>query len=152
MDGSGPVKVEPPKDKKEKRGLRFVYANGVEMIHAAGGTPDCSFVGADGTINATRGGISSDPASILKEPIGEKDYHVYPSSNHHANWIECIKNRKDTICTAEIGHRSATICHLANIGYHLRRDLKWDPAKERFVDDEEANKLVDHVLREPWKL
>jgi predicted dehydrogenase len=152
MDGSGPVKIEPPKDKKEKRGLRFVYASGVEMIHAASGTPDCSFIGADGTINATRGGISSSPESILREPIGEKDYHVYPSSSHHANWIECIKSRKDTICSAETGHRSATICHLANIGYQLRRNLVWDPEKESFVNDDEANKLLDHAMREPWKL
>jgi predicted dehydrogenase len=152
MDGSGPVKIEPPKDKEAKRGLRFVYVSGVEMIHAASGTPDCSFIGSDGIINATRGGISSKPESILKEPIGEKDYHVYPSSNHHANWIECIKSRKDTICTAEIGHRSATICHLANIGYKLRRNLVWDPEKEHFVDDKEANKLLDHAMREPWKL
>lgn len=152
MDGSGPVRIEPPKDEKEKRGLRFVYTSGIEMIHAASGTPDCSFIGTDGTINATRGGISSNPESILKEPIGEKDYHVYPSSNHHANWIECIKNRKDTICTAEIGHRSATLCHLANIGYQLRRNLAWDPEKERFIDDDEANKLLDHAMRDPWKL
>jgi predicted dehydrogenase len=152
MDRSGPVKIEPPKDKKEKRGLRFVYASGVEMIHAASGTPDCSFIGTDGTINATRGGISSNPESILKEPLGEKDYHVYPSSSHHANWIECIKNRKDTICTAEIGHRSATICHLANIGYQLLRNLVWDPEKESFVNDDEANKLLDHAMRDPWKL
>ncbi|HZV05071.1 MAG TPA: Gfo/Idh/MocA family oxidoreductase [Gemmataceae bacterium] len=152
MDNSGPVKIEPPKDQKAKRGLRFVYANGVEMIHAASGTPDCSFIGTDGIINATRGGISSKPESILKEPLGDKDYHVYPSSNHHANWIECIKSRKDTICTAEIGHRSATICHLANIGYGLRRNLVWDPEKESFVHDDEANKLVDHAMREPWRL
>ena len=120
--------------------------------NTASGTPDCSFIGADGTINATRGGISSNPASILKEPIEDGDHHVYPSSNHHGNWIECIKNRKDTICTAEIGHRSATICHLANIGYQLRRNLVWNPEKERFVDDDEANKLLDHALRDPWKL
>jgi predicted dehydrogenase len=152
MDGSGPVKIEPPKDKTEKRGLRFVYASGVAMIHAATGTPDCSFFGTDGIINATREGISSKPESLLKEPIGEKDYHVYPASSHHANWIECIKSRKDTICTAEIGHRSATICHLANIGYQLRRNLVWDPDKERFVNDDEANKLLNHAMREPWKL
>ena len=152
MDGSGPVKVEPPEDPTAKRGLRFVYGNGVEMIHAAGGTPDCSFVGSDGVINATRQGISSNPESILKEPLGEKDYHVYPSSNHHANWIECIKNRKETICPAEVGHRSATICHLANIGYRLRRNLAWDPQKEQFVNDDEANKLLDHAMRDPWKL
>jgi predicted dehydrogenase len=152
MDSSGPVKIEPPKDKNENRGLRFVYASGVEMTHAASGTPDCSFIGTDGTINATRGDIRSKPESILKEPLGEKDYHVYPSNSHHANWIECMKNRKDTICTAETGHRSATICHLANIGYELRRKLVWDPEKERFVNDDEANKLLDHAMRDPWKL
>ena len=122
------------------------------MIHSPSGTPDCSFIGSDGTINARREGISSNPESILKEPIGEKDYHVYPSNNHHANWLDCIKSRQPTICTAEIGHRSATICHLANIGYALRRNLTWDPEKERFVNDDEANKLLDRPMRDPWKL
>jgi predicted dehydrogenase len=151
MDGSGPVKVEPPKDEKAKRGLRFVYANGIEMIHTDGG-PDCSFEGSDGVINATRGGISCKPEGILKEPLTDKDYHVYPSNNHIVNWLECVKSRKDTICTAEIGHRSATICHLANIGYQLRKDLTWDPEKERFVDNAEADKLLSREMRGAWKL
>ena len=56
------------------------------------------------------------------------------------------------ICTAEIGARSAAICHLANIGYGLRRPLKWDPAKEEFPADSEANKLLDYEMRAPWKL
>ncbi len=152
MDGSGPVKIEPPKDEKALRGLRFVYASGIEMIHAPSGTPDCSFIGEGGVINARREGISSDPDSILKQPIGEDDYHVYPSNNHHGNWIDCIKSRKETICPAETGHRSATICHLAKIGYQLRRNLAWDPAKEQFVNDDESNKLLDIPMRDPWKL
>jgi predicted dehydrogenase len=151
MDRSGPVKIEPPKDEKEKRGLRFVYVNGIEMIHANGG-PDCSFEGTEGTIDATRGGISCTPGKILKEPLTDKDFHVYPCNNHAGNWIECVKTRKETICPAEIGHRSATICHLANIGYQLRRNLAWDPEKERFVDDDEANKLLSRTMRDPWKL
>jgi predicted dehydrogenase len=151
MDGSGPVKIEPPREEKEKRGLRFVYANGVEMIHANGG-PDCSFIGTEGTIDATRASLGSKPDSILKEKLTDKDYHVYPSNNHIANWLDCVKSRKETICTAEIGHRSATICHLAIIGYQLRRNLVWDPEKERFVDDEAANKLLSREMREPWKL
>jgi predicted dehydrogenase len=151
MDKSGPVKIEPPKDEKSKRGLRFVYANGIEMIHTDGG-PDCSFEGADGTINATRGGISCKPEGILKEPLTDKDFHVFPSNNHIANWIECVKSRKETICPAETGHRSATICHLANIGYQLRTSLAWDPEKERFVDNAEADKLLTREMRAPWKL
>jgi len=151
MDGSGPVKIEPPRDEKAKRGLRFVYASGIEMIHTDGG-PDCSFEGSDGTINATRGGINCKPEGILKEPLTDKDFHVYPSNSHVGNWVECVKSRKETICPAEIGHRSATICHLANIGYQLRKELAWDPEKEQFVDNAEANKLLSRAMREPWTL
>jgi predicted dehydrogenase len=150
MDTSGPVKIEPPTDEKAKRGLKFTYANGVEMIHD--GKIDCAFEGTEGTINVSRGKLESIQAKILEEPLGEKDFRVYPSSDHRKNWLECIRNGKDPICTAEIGHRSATVCHLANLGYQLRRPLRWDPAKERFVDDEEANKLIDRAMRGPWKL
>lgn len=120
------------------------------MIH--GGNIDCEFIGDKGTIKAGRGYLTSDPADIAKSTIGEKEFHVYPSNNHRRNWIECIRSRKTTICTAEIGHRSATICHLGNIGYQLRRKLKWDPAMEVFVDDKEANALTTREPREKWKI
>ncbi|HSQ57263.1 MAG TPA: Gfo/Idh/MocA family oxidoreductase, partial [Gemmata sp.] len=160
MDGSGPVEVIPPARKNADRGLKFVYASGIVMIHnvfekGKDGkelNSDCVFEGTDGMILVSRGGISSLPDAILKEPLGEKDKKVYPSNSHHGNWLQCIKNGKDTICTAEIGHRSATICHLGNIGYHLGRRLRWDPAKEEFVDDEKANKELSRVPREKWKL
>ncbi len=148
MDGSGPVKILPPE--KGGTGLRFVYASGIEMTH--GGEADCVFVGTMGTIRASRGKIESDPADILKTPIGAKEFHVYPSNNHKRNWIECIRTRKACICPAEVGHRSASICHLGNIGYWLRRELKWDPVREQFVDDAEANKLLVREPRAPWKI
>ena len=69
------------------------------------------------------------------------------SNNHRRNWIECIRGGKQTICPAEVGQRSAAVCHLANIGYRLRRALTWDPVKERFVDDAEANKLTTNEPR-----
>jgi len=147
MDGSGPVKIEPPE--KGTSGLKFTYANGVEMFH--GGPADCVFEGADGTIFVSRGMIKSDPVTILEKPIGENDFHVYPSKDHVRNFLDCVKSRKECICPAEIGHRTATICHLGAIGYELRKPLKWDPVKERF-DDESANKLLDLPSREPWKI
>jgi hypothetical protein len=149
MDGSGPVKIEPPAG-KATTGLKFTYASGVEMFH--GGPADCVFEGSDGTVFASRGKLETKPESILKTPIGAKDFHVYPSNNHRKNWLECVRAKKQTICTAEIGHRSATICHLGNIGYWLRRPLKWDPVKERFIDDDEANKLLSHEPRPAWKI
>jgi predicted dehydrogenase len=150
MDGSGPVEIIPPANPNAQSGLNFVYANGVEMVH--GGKVDCEFIGEKGTIRAGRGYLTSDPADIVKATIGEKDFHVYRSNNHRRNWIECIRSRKPTICTAEIGHRSATVCHLGNIGYQLRKKLKWDPVKEVFVDDKEANALTMREPRAKWKI
>jgi predicted dehydrogenase len=149
MDASGPVKVEPPPG-KETRGLKFTYASGVEMFH--GGPTDCAFLGTEGTVLVTRGGIQTIPDKILKEPLGPKAFRVNPSSNQHRNWIDCIRSRKTCICPAEVGNRSATICHLANIGYRLRRPLTWDPVKERFEGDEEANKLLYREPRETWRI
>jgi predicted dehydrogenase len=147
MDHSGPVEIHPPE--KGDKGLRLVYANGVEMFH--GGEADCVFVGESGTIRASRGKIESNPAEIVKTPIGEKEWHCYPSNNHKRNWVECVRSRKPTICPAEVGHRTATVCHLVNIGYRLRKPLHWDPVKERF-DDAEANKLMHREPRAKWKL
>lgn len=155
MDASGPVEVIPPEDSTKESGLKYVYANGVTMIHnefEGDVRADCVFEGTDGKILVSRGGISSLPESILAEPLPENARRVTPSDNHHANWLDSIRNKQDCICTAEIGHRSATICHLGNIGYRLRRPLKWDPAKEQFAGDDEANTLVHREAREKWRL
>ncbi len=160
MDASGPVEVIPPEDPKKGSGLKFVYASGIVMIHnefvkGADGKEirsDCVFEGTDGIILVSRGGISSLPDKILKDPLGENDKKVYASNNHHKNWLDCIKSGKETICTAEIGHRSATICHLGNIGYRLGRKLKWDAAKELFVGDDKANKELSREPRGKWKI
>jgi predicted dehydrogenase len=150
MDDSGPVKIEPPEDEKATQGLKFTYASGVVMIH--GGPSGCTFEGSEGTIYVDRDVLKATPKDLFETPLGEKDVRLNPSTNHHANWIECIKSRKDTICTAEIGHRTSTVCQLGNIGYWLGRALKWDPAREQFTGDAEANKLLRWEPRAPWKL
>jgi predicted dehydrogenase len=160
MDAAGPVEVIPPGEPKRGKGLRFVYASGIVMIHdqfekdkdGKEVRADCVFEGTDGTILVSRGGISSLSPDILKTPIGEKDKRVYPSSSHHGNWLECVRSGKETICPAETGHRSASICHLGNIGYRLGRKLKWDPVKEQFADDATANKELAREPRGKWKV
>lgn len=160
MDKSGPTEVIPPENPKSGKGLRFVYGNGVVMIHnefekdkdGKEIKADCVFEGTEGTILVSRGGISSIAPDVLKTPIAEGDKHVYPSNSHHGNWLECIRSGKETICTAETGHRSATICHLGNIGYRLGRKLAWDPAKEQFVNDDAANKELSREPRAKWKV
>jgi predicted dehydrogenase len=148
MDGSGPVKIEPPA--KGNHGLKFTYATGVEMSH--GGPSGCTFVGTHGWIYVDRNMNQSQPAGILKDPLGEKAKRVYHATDHRGNWLECIRSDKETICPAEVGHRSATVCMLGNIGYWLRRPLRWDPKDERFIDDDGANKELSRGMRSPWKL
>jgi hypothetical protein len=114
------------------------------------GKSGCTFEGEKGTIYVDRGEITSDPPAILRQAIGESDQRVYYSDNHHRNWLDCVRTRKQPNCDVEIGHRSASICHLGNIGYRLRRPLEWDPQKEMFAGDDEANKLRWREPREPW--
>lgn len=158
-DDTGPVQIVPPKEKAD-RGLRFVYADGTVMIHnefekGMDGREikaDCVFEGTDGTILVGRGQLevrlkSGGPAKFPDAPK-----RVYPSTSHHANWLECVRSGKEPICPPEVGHRSASICHLGNIGYRLNRALKWDPVKELFVGDEAANKELTREPRAKWKL
>src|SRR5581483_1906886 len=108
------------------------YATGVVMFH--GGPSGCTFEGTAGTLYVDRGKIESKPATILKEPLGEKDVRLYRAGGQVENWLECIRSGKETICPAEVGHRSASVCHLANLGYRLRQVLTWDPVKEQFAE------------------
>lgn len=146
MDDSGPVKITPPTDGANS-GLKFTYANGVEMFH--GGPSGCTFEGTQGTLYVDRGQIKSDPHTILKTPIGDTDQRVYYSDNHKRNWIDCIRSRKRPICDVEVGHRSASVCHLANIGYQLGQPLNWNPKTEEF-DSADANALLFREPREGW--
>jgi predicted dehydrogenase len=146
MDGSGPVTVEPPA--KGDTGLKFTYANGVEMFH--GGPSGCTFEGTEGRIYVDRSRLESDKEEILKSPLAADARRAIESKDHLRNWLDCIKTRAEPICTVETGHRTATVCHLANIGYKLRRKLTWDPAAERFTDDTEANALTIRKPRDGW--
>jgi len=72
------------------------------------------------------------------------------SDNHMLNWIECIKTRKRPVADVEIGHRSVTVCHLANIARWVGRKLRWDPEKEIFPGDAEANAYLEREGRKPY--
>ncbi len=148
MDETGPVKIEPPA--KENVGLKYTYANGIVMFH--GGPSGCTFEGTEGTLYVDRSEIKASKDSILKDPFLSKDKRVYLATNHRRNWIECIRTKKPTICPAEVGHRSASVCHLGNIGYWTRRPLDWNPVTERFAKDDEANAWLSHADREPFIL
>jgi len=148
-DHSGPVEIFPP-DGEDVERLTLRYANGVEMIH--GGGVDCDIQGTEGRIMAARGYLKAEPASLLKEPLGPGDVHLNRNRGHRDDWLDCIHSRGRPVADVEVGHRTATVCHLGNIAFRLRRPLQWDPDEEHFVKDEEANRFLTRPKRSPWRV
>ena len=109
------------------------------------------FEGKDGWIYVTRGKIEASRPEILTEPLGEsKKVTLYESNDHMGNFFDCLRTRKAPICDAETGHRSVSVCHLGVLAIRLGRKLKWDPEKEHFVDDKEADGYLAREMRKPW--
>jgi len=153
MDESGPVEVVPPADPKSGQGVKWIYADGVELIHAGyQGRGGVNFVGSGGVVYVDRGKLQSWPDAVVKDPLKPGEVHLYQSPGHQRDWLNCIATRKRPICDVEIGARSAAVCHLGNLAYWNGRRLKWDPKAWRFVGDDQANQWLDRPRREPWQL
>ncbi|MFQ5504838.1 MAG: Gfo/Idh/MocA family protein [Planctomycetota bacterium] len=154
----GPVRVEAsgvfPADNFYETAVdfdvRYEYANGVRVRVAGSGRNGVTFRGSAGELFVSRSEIRATPAEILDSEAGP--IRLYESRDHHRNWIDCIRSRRPPVSDAEIGHRSATVCHLGNIAMALGRKLVWDPAAERFPEDEAANRLLHKPMRSPWTL
>jgi hypothetical protein len=99
-----------------------------------------------------RGRLNTKPIALSKEPIGEADLHLNKSDHHFQNWIDSIKSRQKPAADIEIGHRTCTICHLANIARWTGRKLRWDPKMESFPGDERANTYLERPQRAPHQL
>ena len=150
MDGTDPVEIIPPLDPNAQTGVIYRYANGVVMVH--GGPSGCTFTGTKGTLRIDRDHLSSDPLSIVKEPLQKNDLRSTKSPGHHRNWIDCIRSRKNPVADVEIGARSVAITILGNQAYWRRSVLRWDPVKWEFVGGGPADVWLDRERRDPWKL
>ena len=95
-------------------------------------------------------GVRADPKVFFEAKPGEIE--LYKSNSHRGNFFECVKTRKRPIVDVEIGHRITSLCILGNIAYRVGRKLRWDPVKERFIGDEQANRLLHYPYRPPWRL
>ena len=153
---TGPVEIEgkgtfPPRSEVWNAATSFeftcTYANGVKMIVKSGGPQ--RFEGSDGWIELEGG--KSDPPGLASETIGPDEIHLYDSRDHHGNFIDCVKSRQITAAPAEVAHRSLTPAHLGNIAMQLGRKLKWDPQAERFIGDEQADRMLSRAYRGQWK-
>ena len=146
-----------------------LYANGVKMVVSNELPNGIKFEGTKGWIFVTRGSYqatasdpvansegvkpleASDPA-IIKSVIGPNEIHLYESKDHHGNWLECIKSRKETIAPVEVAHRSCSTCLVHHVAMKVKRKVYWDPVKERFNNDDEANSMLSRPQRSPYVL
>lgn len=143
------------------------YKNGITMLTSGGYPNGVRYEGSEGWIFVTRGAYTaspSDPVSagsstkaldasdprILKSEIKENEIHLYVSKEQHGNWLECIVSREEPVSPVEIGHRACTVCLVTHIGMKLGRKLSWDPDREIFLNDDEANSMLSRVQRAPY--
>ncbi len=175
-DRSGPVEFEdagsewPPPgglyNTATKVHFRARYADGVEL-ECVRRKPfwGVRFEGSEGWVNFDYDGVKSQPASIATSKIAAGEIHLPVAAgegeknvgkdlifDHVRNFVAAVKGRHDPIEPVEIGHRSATICHLGNIAMLLRRKIRWDPAKEEIVGNAEAAGMLARPMRAPWRL
>ena len=172
---TGPVEVEgldaewPPSGSLFTTALtskfRARYANGVELIcESAPPYFGARFEGSEGWVEFDRKGVTASQASLVTRGLGPNDVRLpLPNpartvaapgdyyADHVRNFIDCVKSRNEPIEPVEIGHRTATICHLGNIALKRMKRLTWDPNEERFPDDEEANAMLSRPVRNDWQ-
>ncbi len=176
-DDTGPVEIEdlggefPPQgdlfSTALKADFRARYADGVELHCATTGAFGVRFEGTEGWIEFTYKGVKSNPESLKDSQLGPNEVRLpasnpersgkekgsrYVTEDHVADFLRAVKTRQDPIEPVEVGHRTATVCHLGNIAMLLRRKLRWDPVKEQFIGDDEANAMLRRPYRGPWKL
>ncbi|NBB80029.1 MAG: Gfo/Idh/MocA family oxidoreductase [Verrucomicrobia bacterium] len=153
-DHTGPTYFVPKGFEGSKHAY-YEYADGIRVVRDH---PDRSghmirFIGSEGEVFVSRGGrIETLPGNLANKPLTLGETRLYRSSSQQGNWIECMRTRKAPICTAQIGHRTGTICQLAGIAERLERPLKWDPDAELILDDPMARRWQSRPRRAGYEL
>ena len=166
MDETGPVEIwteggkfDPPtyeKPESKERGDKlcsepkvfFRYANGIVVEPGEANMGGAIFFGGRGKATISRGVFETDPEELALEARAKRPPDF--NDNHQKDWLDCVKSRARPRADVETGHRSATVCHLGNIARWTGRKLHWDPVKEEFPGDKEANQYLDRERRKPW--
>jgi len=149
-DDTSPVEYETVNDRGD---VRATYANGVKLLIRKGlrfGSCPVRFEGDEGWVEVGDSGqMEVHPASLRRD---ERFRGGYPADDHVRQFLDCIQTGRRPASSAEASHRSITACHCANICVRLGRPVRWDPAKEAFVGDAEADRLRLRPYRAPWRL
>ena len=168
-DATGPVEIVPP-ETGEVPALTYTYGNGVllQVVSRLDGRHHlvppgwdeitsiqsfgALFVGERGWIHVGRQGyLTSFPADIVQEYPARYD-HGIAVAGHHQDWLEAIATRRRTVCDVEVGCQSTIISHLGCIAHWTGRALRWDPRREEFLGDDQANRMRRRAMRAPWQV
>jgi len=160
LDTTNPVEVEAkadfPTDGLWTTPAEFeftaTYPNGLQIFVSTKLENGTRFIGEKGWIFTTRGGNKAEPASLLKEVIGANETRLYHSDDHHQNFLDCVKNRTQPICPADIANNSIVPALLAEVAMLTGRKIRWDAARKEIIGDPEANRLLETAYRQPWAL
>ncbi len=172
MDDSGPVEVRATRDPSAKRGAELLYASGVTLEHRDGF--GVHFFGSGGEVLVNRGQFvvivdgktvasykgrqeteTSCTAEVRKAEanfLKDAKVRLYVSSNHIADFLDCVKSRKKPITSEQVGARSAICCHLLNQSYYHHASFRWDPARLEFTGGTGDPKWLTREYRAPWSV
>ncbi len=169
MDDSGPVEIIPPETGKVPC-LTYRYANGVTLqvqwkldpktqyvpegwdVNTRIQNFGALFVGDKGWIHVGRENVLTSHPKEIVEQHGVKSPNISKVKIHHRDWLQSIRSRKLPSCDVAKGAHSTIVAHLGCIAHWTGRALAWDPGKEVFIDDEQANRLTTRTMRSPWRL
>jgi hypothetical protein len=114
----------------------------------------CTFRGDEGWVHVNRSRTTFEPESLrsVEIPTGRIDLAAGAEGSHYNNFIQCVRSRKDPIAPVEAGCQASYLGMIAEISIRLGRKLKWDPTTEKFVGDDQANRLLSTPMRAPWQL
>ncbi len=159
---TAPVEIEgrgefPPAqeglfDTPEDYDFTCLFENGNTMHVSSRNPGGATFIGSEGTVHVDRGGLETEPKSLASSVIGPNEIHLYESNHHIGNFLDCVRSRAETITPAEVAFHSILIAHLGTIAMRLERKVKFDPRKEYFPHDSEANRMLARAMRAPWSL
>jgi len=179
LERTGPVKIKAEGQRRENDlfnvpyayDIECEYANGIEMrianqkkFHKRKGKGwngrekdgklgmGAVWYGDEGWLQVNRSGMWASDPKILDAEITDNDIRLYRSRNHHQNFLECIRSRKETVAPAEIGHRSISVALLGEIAMAVDKKLEWNPETEQFTNNDKANELLIRPYRNPWEM
>lgn len=161
-DDSGPVRIKASGKRIEDSLYdAFVdyqfeneYADGIRMIGINQNPRGLKIIGSDGWlfIHVHGGQLEADRPELLQTTLGEDAIQLGRSPGHHRDFIDCVQSRRQPLADAEVGCRTATICHLNNIAMLTDSEIRWDPVSETVQGNDEAAHLLKPQFREPWEL